>query len=102
VGDAAEGDEGDEGAERSRMLPRGFTVEGRTKGCIAAATVTRAATARFHAEMGPLVQRLRSSGLSVEQIADYLAEHGHATRRGAEWSGEAVRRILGASKKPAN
>ncbi len=82
--------------------PRGFTAESRTKGCIAAASATRAAAEEFYAEMAPLVQRLRSSGLSVEQIADYLAENGHATRRGAEWSGKAVRRILGASKKPAS
>jgi DNA invertase Pin-like site-specific DNA recombinase len=41
-----------------------------------------------------LIRRHHKSGKSLQQIADWLNQHGHQTKRGQEWKRISVKRVL--------
>lgn len=45
-------------------------------------------------EIIELVRRHHKSGKSLQQIADWLNQHGYKTKRGSEWRRISVKRVL--------
>jgi len=41
-----------------------------------------------------LIRRHHKSGKSLQQIADWLNQHGHKTKRGHQWKRISVKRVL--------
>jgi DNA invertase Pin-like site-specific DNA recombinase len=65
------------------------------KGNVASAIVRRAASAKRNEDLLPVIEDIRSVGLSTpQQIADGLNERGITAARGGAWSAVQVRRIL--------
>lgn len=64
------------------------------RGASTAAPLHRAAADAAYVDLVPLLRELRARGLSDREIARRLAAEGHTTRRGREWSGKQVARVL--------
>ena len=69
-------------------------LKGSAKGAKAAAAVHRVAADEAYADLLPMMQRLRSDGQTLQQIADTLNSEGHTTRRGKPWNHVQVMRVL--------
>ncbi len=70
--------------------PENLTAAARAKG--AGENRNQAVTA--YALITPLVEKLRTEGLSMQAIAGRLNEGGHVTRTGTAWSAMQVKRVL--------
>jgi DNA invertase Pin-like site-specific DNA recombinase len=69
---------------------RKLTDEARAKG---GATMRNQAIVAY-VPLTPMMQRMRSDGLTYDAIASKLNEAGHATRSGSSWSAMQVKRVL--------
>ena len=45
-------------------------------------------------EIIELIRRHHKSGKSLQQVADWLNQHGYRTKRGSEWKRISVKRVL--------
>ena len=54
----------------------------------------KAKAKRFHAVIMPMIQSLRTDGLSFASIAQAINEQGFRTQRGKLYSSEAIRRLF--------
>lgn len=52
-------------------------------------------TARYYADVVPIIRNLKSKGMTLQQIANELDASGKTTRQGASWTPHAVRMVLG-------
>lgn len=68
---------------------------GAAKGREVSAKVRSAAAQDAYVDLVPQMQRLKSEGHSLREIAEFLNSEGHTTRRGKPWNQVQVMRVLG-------
>jgi DNA invertase Pin-like site-specific DNA recombinase len=68
-------------------------------GAKAAAIVHAQDADEYYADLVPVIQRLRSAGKSLQEIAHELTAKGHVTRRGKAWNSMQVGRVLRRAEK---
>jgi DNA invertase Pin-like site-specific DNA recombinase len=73
---------------------RNLTEQARQKGAKAAGKASSHAADEAYSDLVPIMQELRSQGLSQQEIADRLNADGHTTRRGKAWNYIQVARVL--------
>lgn len=60
---------------------------------VSSKVISREARAAF-SDLLPMMMEMRSSGATLQEIADRLNSEGQTTRRGKEWSATQVKRVL--------
>jgi DNA invertase Pin-like site-specific DNA recombinase len=70
--------------------PENLTEAARVKG----ADENRNQAVTAYALITPLIEKLRTEGLSMKAIADRLNDGGHVTRTGSPWSAMQIKRVL--------
>ena len=78
----------------SNIACRNLTDAARRRGQKLATEAAAAAASAHYADIAPLVRELSDEGLSQRAIASELNERGFETRRGREWTGVQVGRLL--------
>jgi DNA invertase Pin-like site-specific DNA recombinase len=73
---------------------RNLTQEARQRGAQRAGEVAKEIAQTAYLDIAPLMQELRKSGYTQQQIADELNQQGHTTRRGKPWNQVQVMRVL--------
>lgn len=71
-------------------------------GRITAEAVRKNNAAQFHADVAPLIISLRSEGMTLQGIKQYLADENIPARRGGEWSVSQIHNILRLSGEITN
>lgn len=74
--------------------PANLTDAGRLQGAAKAGESHRKRATEAYTDLVPLMQGLRSEGLSLAKIADRLNTAGHTTRTGKPWNPVQVMRVL--------
>lgn len=74
--------------------PSNLSASGRVKGSHRAAESRKRDAAEAYSDLVPLVQQLRSDGMTLRGIADHLNALGHMTRRQRPWTKVQVHRLL--------
>jgi len=70
-------------------------LNGLAKARVVAVKVRQANAAAAYSDLLPIMQELRSQGLSLRDIAAKLTADGHTTRRGKQWNPVQVAAVLG-------
>ena len=73
---------------------RNLTDESRAVGRLRAAEVAKTSAYNAYIDIAPQISEWRSTGCTLQQIADRLNADGHTTRRGKLWNHVQVRSVL--------
>jgi len=78
----------------ARPEGRNLNAEARAKGARNGAKAVKAQADEAYRGLAPLMRQFRESGWTLREIANWLNEAGHRTRRGQVWNAMQVSRVL--------